>query len=1285
MRMKGILTVVAALTGAAACAANISVADGGSIEIDLQGAANTASDKIVFQGAGTLRLTNPPASGECIFRPAIVAEASDKTVTVSSDACAGKTLRFPSCLIVKGTFAATGFGDVRYGALGTTVDVINEQKTVITPFQPFDVAAIAEGTTVTIDGLAQVPKLPTSGCHVEPSAIVALTGKNALGALDEYEIGFNAVLVATDAFKSGSTIRMAAGCSLGWYASTVNADYSWTQVGTDTTGIAFDLVLGGANAGKVKSRFLLWSGTEKAQVSQRLSGKISGTGDVLIKPCVKGSGKLVWRFDGRHEFVGQLTCWKAQEVDVYLGVPESGVLPYSIELNNMCGLRFDGGSAFGGSSVTIPDIQTGYYNTTLYVGANQTVTLNDLHSSVGINVSGSSEATSKLIIKKNSMAVDRVLRTNKVALELDQATIDAHPFYWVDNGGTRRWYADCSKASSVSSAYGWSGEDRGVVVCAGRTAELSGFADTAREWTVTAEAGAKATVSGIAAGATVKVTEGSTVRLGASTSGAVVKVPAGAVVEPIEKGAEAVSIVCDGGTVRYDDACWTNSVALWLDASKADSVKPLVNGTTVKKQTDRADVFGEASSFDAVAWWYDWRASQTTYYLYNNRAYQNGGYENTYYVYPWREPSGGPGDGPYMHFSRLSGKTAKSGTPVRLDVHRFDAEKLSTCDSIDAKYVVFVYGASTHEKMCGGAALMSSQSNGDKNPYDRGVHEDNRDFNAPIVAAGDFTVRVDGAVATLAREMKFKEGWQIIGFDTKSNAFGGIGRGLYNYGGGQKYAEILVFDAMPTERQKVEIERYLAAKWRLDAQYVGGKNPAWSTANVSGTGKIEAGAGVDLTTDGSFRGEIRMTDGQLVMSDSLKPVPTWRDVPAEDQLAWFDPSVRETVRTADLAEDHPQYGQISWVYDRVAARRVTGKPVLGINDSTGEIAVGTGNRRPYLKPMTNGGIEMNWMDYNNYAEENNSSASGGWYGNAFRFYAVGNDTSKIRETEQILNIRTIVMVQNSVRGGGTPISTAYIPPKGISRKTSNPKDALWGTGAPESLTDASVWVNDKKVANPFKSAEFTGAAEVLAINTTEGVDFPLKAIGNFYNSEGAMENGEIVGEILCYSAKLSDTDRQDVQAYLAAKWFGGVMPGYVRPETMTVKGAGALTVAKTAYLPTCAADYVGAVTVGSGALAFEIDATVAADRASFGFVDVGAGTFGLGEAGSVTVVNVGASPLATGLYKLISWGALADGTTFAFANGKTTATIGRRACELQVMPDGLYLNVMKRGLALLVK
>ena len=39
----------------------------------------------------------------------------------------------------------------------------------------------------------------------------------------------------------------------------------------------------------------------------------------------------------------------------------------------------------------------------------------------------------------------------------------------------------------------------------------------------------------------------------------------------------------------------------------------------------------------------------------------------------------------------------------------------------------------------------------------------------------------------------------------------------------------------------------------------------------------------------------------------------------------------------------------------------------------------------------------------------------------------------------------------------------------------------------------------------------------------------------------------------------------------------------------------------------------------------------------------------------------------------------------AFADGKTTATIGRRACELQVMPDGLYLNVMKRGLALSVK
>ena len=67
------------------------------------------------------------------------------------------------------------------------------------------------------------------------------------------------------------------------------------------------------------------------------------------------------------------------------------------------------------------------------------------------------------------------------------------------------------------------------------------------------------------------------------------------------------------------------------------------------------------------------------------------------------------------------------------------------------------------------------------------------------------------------------------------------------------------------------------------------------------------------------------------------------------------------------------------------------------------------------------------------------------------------------------------------------------------------------------------------------NGELQGSKDV-AINTSDG-----KVQTGYRSADRALANGDIA-EVLIYNSFLNDAQRQQVEAYLAAKWFGGVLP-----------------------------------------------------------------------------------------------------------------------------------------------
>jgi len=1328
-------TLVATLS-LAVRAADIAVTDGDSFALD--GASNVAENRLVFpsEGDATLNLTGVAGSGETVLLAQIVSSGTG-AATLATDEGAGKTLRFKNHVSVKGTLTVTGFGAVKAGDTAVTPATLDAATDLVAPFPAFDVATL--GSAVTIDGAAQLPQTPAGDGTLTKaaSAFLALTGEEVLGAAETYNLGCHVMIVHTNAFSKGATINVADGLTLGYCPLVVAADYSWSFSSETKIYSAFNVVLG-AGLSEGAAQFHLYPDNSAAGKAQEhyITGQISGQGDVKALPMrSKGSNNSAWvdyYFRGRQSFVGTLYS-NNTNVKFFMGAPEDGQVPFKLWLTNIDTITFwstSDSADWGCDNVYLPEIKFGYYNTNIWPQNGQTVTVGK-YSGGGINIYGVGADKCKFVMLTNDSPTT-VLRMARVSYTVDAKTLAVNNYYDIDlDGGVeRQWYRGNSVSSlaTVTSAVG-------VGVPVGRTLYITSLSAnkkcevlegaTVHIGTVESGASVKAAASATVnittqtAGTAVTAAGGATVSVTSLGAGASVKAGDGAAVHVLSLGGNnavtvgrdaSVSVsdpACDTLTLKtgvgtniqlYDPEAWKKSVTLWVDASKPETLHSYTNAAGVAQDQTHGTACGAAQNYKAKAWWYDWRSTQTRYYLYNSRGYYDSskpqdypGFTGISWIYPWYQPEGGPKEGMgFVNFGEIDGTPKTSSSTSRLDL--FDS--MSTGNAYDysqipVAYVVMVYGADARANQLGGAGLFSERLAGDVYPMKRAVYKDYGSINDPMVAdtATTVTVRKNGAAAVNASSATFDEGWQILGLNVSGHKFDGVGFGSNLTCGGQKVAEMLVFQTMPSEDDKARIEAYLSEKWGIAVSSSPSTSRPTLAPTINGSAVVNAGScDLDLSK-GAFFGTVKLANGALTLADGGASVPTIDDLPQTDKiLAWFDPSKTESLAMTEIpaatVAAHPgaeQTNEVAWVWDRRGTR--TNEYQLAAATGRGYL-VGADRRGYLLQRQHVMGAMMPWIDELNHYAEVNSAASPTprQWGNSYRIYKY-DANGKLNTSDTSIPFATAFLVQDSTLGGGSPFLDAYTPSAAYNRATSSPTAKLWGSGVADALKNGSVYVNGTQVANPLTSAEFTGGPEVLSVKTQTDTTFPVKAIGYYSDSEGGNTRAASYGEMLFYSVELTEAERKTVEAYLAWKWNSVCLHGTMAYAGRTLDGATAYAVTDLAKLPSFAPTYTGTMTLNltDPSLDFTVDAEGQVLSGGFNIP----GTVVLPAEVTVNVASASRIRSNTSA-KLLSWGALGSATTFTL-NSLTGADPATRDITLRTAADGLYLDVKGKGILFLVK
>lgn len=762
-----------------------------------------------------------------------------------------------------------------------------------------------------------------------------------------------------------------------------------------------------------------------------------------------------------------------------------------------------------------------------------------------------------------------------------------------------------------------------------------------------------------------------------------VEVPADATLTvPLSDGTYDQTVYGTGGRIiACANNTWESKTALWLDASGESATRDFKPLGIYGKHTTMVvgDIVVFSNGYHLVDCWYDKVRGNTSTVAYQDRHLGDNYFHPQ--LYPYRVTEGLNGLD-YLSFGTCrrnglnvtmyygpseSTESTFTAEQRRIPFRNTDHGKYNDTKNVLTRYAVMVFGS----QYGGGAALLGG-SNGEL------IRTDTR-LTAPILK-NQRTIYVDGEEVE-GSETYFNGGWQIIsipldagmnvsglGYATQGNA--------KDYGdnlaadGGQNYAEVLLFPEVLSDDDRVAVECYLARKWGLTESYKGEMGTAAMT--VIGTGTLEANR--SLKIGGSFIGPVEVADGVKLESDGGL-LPPGADALPSGRVTWYDPSDETTFKRNDKAKDGDYTKEVYAVYDRekgnvAPARLITGSgPAYAGNCHDSSI-----DRCPTIQSVEYTPVgPMNWIDFNNYYAEPVGTKLGDKHGNTLRCVAAPNDGTS--STLSTVNIRMAFVIQNSVRGGGTPVmdtgvlSGALI---GGPRTTSDFTTPIWRSGASDIIKNGKTYLDGREI-DGFKNG-FQGRPELFAFSTTG--DFPLACFGNLNNTEGHAW-GEILGESITYDRVLDDVERRQVEAYLMNKWLGTLPEGYTDLRRMSVTGAGTYSAASAAALPRFGDGFTGSLELTQDAFAF----TAAKTGVTGDLVSVPAGALSLPAEVSVTVDWQKRPP--AGRYPLVSAQTLSSGTTFSCSFvGGTPDSIPAR---FVVTETGVELEVWSPGALLLVR
>lgn len=564
------------------------------------------------------------------------------------------------------------------------------------------------------------------------------------------------------------------------------------------------------------------------------------------------------------------------------------------------------------------------------------------------------------------------------------------------------------------------------------------------------------------------------------------------------------------------------------------------------------------------------------------------------------------------------------------------------------KTVVMVFGS----QFGGGAAPIGTSQHKFQRRED-GISA-NTTLDTPVTMQTDWPMWLNGE-RVVPNETKFSGGWDVLTICTTNLSVNGLGLDQvksFAYAG-QNYAEVIFFNEELTDLQRTRVETVLARKWGLTAKYPGSPTPVASAklmgAGTNGTVRLQ----MDLTISGTFSGTLELDGANVTVADLAKPA-TAADVPTDGCVGWYDPSAADafSLYTGTYA------GSIKYLWN-----------ILAGPDSTGIfLPYGSGARSPDPVVAARGfAAETTWLDCN--GTTNNA------IGNLLRF-----QFPEASGTDITTNIRSVVMVQDSCRGGGTPFSSLAINGYPYRNPKGDWTSPIWTDSIPTGYTNATVRL-DGSVVDAFTDG-FQGCPEVLTVQAAPGAanDLPVGAFGDYRNTDQSFTGsrfvryGEIFGEMLLYVRDLSDSERNAIECYLMNKWLNKVPAGYGDLSRATLSGAGSLAAAKWSQVPRIDPAFTGTVTVQT---VDEMSFSVAEDGTVAGAIICPDATIDLPASVAATVAVSRDTP--PGRYTLIDCD-----------HGETTFNIavvsqGSRPCSIRSIGNACILEVRQRGTAILLK
>ena len=572
------------------------------------------------------------------------------------------------------------------------------------------------------------------------------------------------------------------------------------------------------------------------------------------------------------------------------------------------------------------------------------------------------------------------------------------------------------------------------------------------------------------------------------------------------------------------------------------------------------------------------------------------------------------------------------------------ARRLYFGDSgISVKYAIMVFGS----QLGGGQAIIGNT----KGYYARAGELSTSITKDNYIFASNIATRVNGELLEDPRTRSLSGGWEIISFDTSGAVIHGIG---FNGGAGtkencrgQNYGEMLLFSEVPTEAERIAAEKYLAEKWGLVKDY---KDVSLPELRITGNGSVALKD--DFAVSGSFSGSVDLNGKSIVLPEEPLP-PGDGVVGGTAPLAWFDPDA------SGMMVDNG--GKVNHILDRMRGDE-DGAPVLY-----------NSGRPPLVISESRGfGPSRKWLDYSPY---NFWDEKGYNYGRTMRL----NQLPTLNSTVVPLSARTVFLVQDSVKGGGTPFLSAVggtgdLIPRLTQWPSMSPDPGLpvWRETTASIFADGgATYLDGRKVDGAVEG--FQGRPELLTAvgnrNFTLGTFGSYKYLDSITNKVDA---GEVQGEIIVYDKLLEDDVRKRIEAYLMWKWLGVARDGYSVSANMTLIGNGSVTIASTEQMPKFDAQFTGAAAFEENAFDF----TVNGDGSVSGAIDMGAAAISFPAECTANVSF--ADGMKTGTYTLVQGGTLSSGTswTLNLQNG------GSRIATIVQNNDSIVLEV--RGLGTVV-